>query len=445
MNKKIELSHEIIKKYEKDFTSKLVNKIALNSVSNNGGIKSAINRDKISDYLMTFSTEIKTPKITDQKMSGRCWIFAALNLFRVEAAKKMKLENFELSQSYLMFYDKLEKSNYFLESIIETTKEKRDSRLVTWLLENLLEDGGQWNMLTNLVNKYGVVPKEIYPESMSSGATNLMNLQIKEKLREYACTIRDEYKNKPKEEMRCLKQEMLSNIYRILAIHNGIPPTKFHWNYRDKDFVYNVDGDITPIEFYKKYVGIDLENYVSLINCPTLDKPFNNHYTVKYLGNIAGGSKVSYINVNTDIIKEAVIKTLKSGEPVWFGCDVGKNISIDNGVLDQEAFSFEELYSTEFKMTKASMVDYRHSKMTHAMLFVGVHEENSKIKRWKVENSWGDKKGRDGFLIMSDKWFEQYVYQVVIPKKSIDVEILRLLKDKAIELEPWDAMGSLAI
>ena len=345
-----------------------------------------------------------------------------------------------------MFFDKLERANYFLENIIKNIKEDKDSRLMMWLLDCLMEDGGQWSMFVNLVKKYGIVPKEIYPESISSSATNLMNLHINEKLKEYACLMREKYfQNKSIEELRGLKENMLNTIYRILAIHNGIPPKEFHWNYIDKDSKFHShQTKINPKEFLREYVGVDTSEYVSLINCPTDDKPLNKHYTVEFLGNVAEGDEVSYLNIDIDTIKQSVIKTLKQDEPVWFGCDVGKNLSIDQGILDQEAFNFAELYNTTFNMTKSAMVDYGHTKMTHAMLFTGVHEENNKPARWKVENSWGEKRGKKGFLVMGDKWFDQYVFQVVVPKRVLDDRILQILKEKAIKLKPWDAMGSLA-
>ena len=441
------ISKELLVKLEKDFNLSSINKIALNAVTNNGAYNVAINREKLFKYQLTFSTEIKTPNITDQRSSGRCWIFAALNALRISAIEKMNLKNFELSQSYLMFYDKLEKANYFLENIIKTLNIETNSRLIMWLLENCMEDGGQWSMFTSLVKKYGVVPKEIYPESISSSATNLMNTHISEKLREYAFIIRNEYQNtKSIDKLRKLKVQMLEEIHRVLSIHNGIPPKKFYWEYTDKDDIFHSSNkEITPIEFKNKFIDYDLNEYVSLINCPAEDKKFNKHYTVDFLGNVLDGDDISYINVEIDIMKKAVIKTLKEGNAVWFGCDVGKNMLIDKGILDTDIFNFEELYNVQFKMTKGNAVEFCNSKMTHAMLITGVHEEGNKIVKWKVENSWGDKRGKKGFLVMGDNWFDRYVYQVVIPRKNIDISISKILEDKPIKLEPWDAMGSLAI
>ena len=441
------ISKEFIDKLEADFNLNPVNKIALNAVTNNGASKVAMDREKLFNYQLTFSTEIKTPNITDQKSSGRCWIFAALNALRISAVKKMNLKDFELSQSYLMFYDKLERANYFLENIIKTLDRDINSRLIMWLLESCMEDGGQWSMFTSLIKKYGVVPKEVYPESISSSATNLMNTHISEKLREYASVIRSNYQNnKSIDKLRELKAQMLEEIYRMLLIHNGIPPKKFYWNYNNKDDKFHGNNEeITTIEFKNKFIDCDLDEYASLINCPTRDKEFSKHYTVDFLGNIVGGDNVSYVNVEIDIMKQTAIKTLKEGNAVWFGCDVCKNISMDKGILDTDVFSFEELYNVPFTMTKGDSVELGNSKMTHAMLITGVHEEGTKIVRWKVENSWGEKRGKKGFLVMGDNWFDKYVYQVVVPKKNIDINVSKILETNPIRLEPWDAMGSLAI
>lgn len=239
---------------------------------------------------------------------------------------------------------------------------------------------------------------------------------------------------------------MLEEVHKTLLIHNGIPPKKFYWNYTDKDDKFHSnDKEITPIEFKNKFINCNLDEYVSLINCPTQDKEFNKHYTVDFLGNVVGGDDISYVNVAIDIIKKAVIKTLKTGNTVWFGCDVSKNISMDKGILDTDIFSFEELYNVQFKMTKGESVEFGNSKITHAMLITGVHEEGNKIVRWKVKNSWGEKKGKKGFLVMGDKWFDKYVYQVVVPKKNIDINISKILKTKPIKLDSWDAMRSIAI
>ena len=440
------ISHELLHKFEEEFNHNPIHTIALNAVTNNGASKVAINRQKSANYRLTFSTHINTPNITNQKQSGRCWIFAALNALRIHTVQYMDVKEFEFSQSYLMFYDKLEKANYFLESIIQTMDKRTDSRIVMWLLQHCMEDGGQWSMFTSLVKKYGVVPKIAYPESISSSATGLMNTHLSEKLREYAATIRSHYqKHQSIAALRTLKIQMLSKIYRILVIHNGIPPQNFYWDYYDQKNQFHRGGQITPLAFKDKYIHTDFDHYVSLINCPTEDKSFNQHYTVGFLGNVIDGDAVSYVNVKISVMKQAVLKTLKEGIPVWFGCDVGKAISIDKGILDPETFNFESLYNVSFNMSKGQSVEFGNGSMTHAMLITGVHEQGNHIIRWKVENSWGDKKGQQGFLVMGDTWFDRHVFQVVVPRNNVDININAILKTKPTKLEPWDAMGSLAM
>jgi len=345
-----------------------------------------------------------------------------------------------------MFYDKLERANYFLENILKTLDEAQNSRLIMWLMSQPIEDGGQWDMFVNLVAKYGVVPKEAYPESISSSATNVMNAHLNEKLRQYAWELREKHtQGHSVKQLRALKAEMLSTIYRILTIHNGVPPKKFHWSYKDKDKAFHQhDGEITPKAFFKQYVDVNLDNYVSLLSCPTKDKPFNTHYTVAYLGNLTEGRETSYLNVKMDVMKKAALKSLKAGEAVWFGCDVGKQLAMGEGIIDTDSFAFEDFYSTCFSMDKAARVDYGHSQMTHAMLLTGVHEQGKKIARWKVENSWGKERGKEGFLVMGDAWFDEYVFQVVVPKKMVDKSLLKNLKKEPVALDPWDPMGSLA-
>jgi len=431
---------------QESFNSRDANKIAMNAVCHGSALKVAMNRHIHSEFPMSFSTEIKSGDITNQKMSGRCWMFAGLNALRLKAIDKMKLKTFELSQSYIMFYDKLERSNYFLENILETLNEDITSRIVMHLLAKPIEDGGQWDMFVNLVEKYGVVPKDVYPESTSSSNTNVMNSHLNEKLREFALILRSEHqKNNSIEELRSLKSDMLQDIYKILTIHNGVPPESFHWGYKDKNDKFHQHNEkITPKGFFKKYIDVNLDDYVSLISCPTDDKPFNKNYTVSFLGNLVEGRKVSYLNVDIDTMKQAALKTLKNNNPVWFGCDVGKQLASDEGILDVNGFSFDLLYDTKFKMNKAQRVDYGHSLMTHAMLFTGVHEQNGKTTRWKVENSWGEEKGKKGFLVMSDAWFDEYVFQVVVLKDNLDKKLLKEFENDPIVLKPWDPMGSLA-
>lgn len=440
------ISEEELKKFEESFDSDLANTTAMNAVMNNGVVKSAINYESIRQNRHVFSIDLKQGDITNQKASGRCWMFAALNTMRFDIIRKLNLETFELSQSYPLFYDKLEKSNYFLESILETLDEPTNGRLISYLLSAPLNDGGQWDMFANLVSKYGVVPKDAMPESISSSATREMSTYLTVKLREYACTLRSQYeKGVAMDDLRKEKDQMMATIYKMLCICLGKPPKTFTFEVMDKDRKFIRDASITPKEFFDKYVGWNLNDYVSLINAPTVDKPYNRSYSVKFLGNVKEGNPVKYLNVTTNILKEVAIAQLKDSKPVWFGCDVGQYSTRDTGILDLDVLKVDQLFGTTFSMTKAERLDYGQSLMTHAMVFTGVNiDDNNEPNRWKVENSWGKDPGKDGYFVMSDPWFDEYTYQIVVNKKYLSEQLLAQYESEPIMLEPWDPMGSLA-
>jgi len=384
---------------------------------------------------------------TNQKSSGRCWGFAGLNLFRIYLGRRYNLRDFQFSQSYFMFWDKLEKSNYFLESIIKTTDEDWNSRLLMHLLANPIQDGGQWDMWVNLVEKYGVVPQSEMPESYSSSKSMRMNRMITRKLRENAIQLRNmKHKNASNNDILSKKKEMLEQIYKMLTIHLGNPPNTFDWQIRDKKKNFIKFENLNPKSFYNDHIGLKLDEYVCLIHCPMSDKEYNKVYSVNFLGNVVEGNPIKYLNVEIDDMKKATISSLKNDEPVWFGCDVSKHFHRDLGVMDIDLFNYDLFYDLKFGMDKASRLEYGDSQMTHAMLFTGVDiDSKNKPKKWRVENSWGNKGGDKGYHIMTDKWFDEYNYEVVVHKNHIPQKFLDLLNDeKPIHLDPWDPMGALA-
>ncbi len=418
-----------------------------NSILNMGLDETALNHVSQISMQHTFSHDLKTGKITAQNKSGRCWLFAGLNTMRHKIIENLNLVDFELSQSYQMFFDKVEKANYFLENIIDTIEEDTDSRVVMWLLSSPLIDGGQWDMFTSIVEKYGVVPKSAMPETYHSSNSARMNRILTLKLREYASILREMQCNgRGISELRSEKKKMLIEFYRLCTMFLGIPPDEFTFEYTDKERKFHRDACTTPMEFYRKYVDTDLSSYVSIINSPTDDKPFNRTYTVQYLGNIEGGNLVTYLNVEMSVLKDMVQRQLKDGIPVWFGCDVGKYISRDQGILDMDIYDYEGVLGTEFSLDKAGRLDYGESVMTHAMVFTGVNiRDDGSPDRWKVENSWSDKYGDKGYFVMSDSWFDEFTYQAVINIKYLSDEQKEVLKTEPIVLNPWDPMGSLAL
>ena len=440
------VTNEDIKRFSVSFDRNPKNLLALNAVTQNGIAAVALSRKEVDRINYTFSNLIESPEATNQERSGRCWLFSGLSLLSLEAMKKLNLQTFELSEIYQMFWDKLEKANYFLENIIETRDEPMDSRMILALLSDPLSDGGQWDMFVNLVDKYGVVPKSFMPETVSSSNSDSMNTLLASKLREYAKLLRDLYtQGSSAEDLRESKCGLLEEFYRMLAIHLGKPPCNFYWEWRDKDQIFHRDGDMTPKEFYKKYVDVDLDALVCLINAPTKDKQYNKIYTVKYLGNVIGGRPVRYLNVDMETLKKAAVDMIKGNHAVWFGCDVGQMLVTEMGAMDLNVYDYDIVYGTDFKLDKAGRLEYRNSEMTHAMVLTGVDlTETEKPRKWRVENSWGAMIGDRGYMYMMDEWFDEYVFEVTVRKEYLSPELLNVLCTEPIVLPPWDPMGGLA-
>jgi bleomycin hydrolase len=421
-------------------------------ISRNALVRSDINNiamdwDGLRSIDHTYSDVVSNEmeKVTNQKASGRCWGFAGLNLMRLSLAEKYNLKNFEFSQNYFMFCDKLEKSNYFLENILKTFDEAYDSRLMMHLLSEPVQDGGQWDMFVNLIEKYGVIPQSVMPESFQSSQSRMMNGFLTRKLREFAYVLRDKNKKGVKlTQLRKDKEEMLSTIYSMLCIFLGNPPETFTWQIRNKKNKFIRIKNLSPLEFYKKHVNVKLKDKVCLIHAPMSNKEINELYTVSYLGNVIDGEIIKYANVEMDVIKRASVKSLKNNEAVWFGCDVGKMFHRDLGVMDTSLYDYELVLNTQFNMDKKTRLEYGDSLMTHAMLFTGVDLIKNEPIKWRVENSWGEKSGNKGYFLMTDEWFDEYNFEVVVDKKYLPKRILKIFKQKPIMLDPWDPMGSLA-
>ncbi len=443
------VSQEDIRSASATFAQDRANAIARNAVSSKGIRAVARVPEAVAQNAMGFDIDVKQGERTNQKRSGRCWMFASLNTMRMRVINKLNLKSFELSQSYPLFFDKLEKSNWFLESIIDTTDEELSGRLVAFLLQDPVNDGGQWDMFRALVKKYGVVPKDAMPETACSSDTIELDSYLTRYLRGAAKQLRDAAsKGAQAEDLRALKKEMLQNIYNMLVVCLGEPPASFEVRLRDKDDELVLSGSYTPQRFFTEVVDMDVDNYVSVISAPTADKPFDHLYTVARLGNVVEAGGVRYLNVEIERLKELAIAQLKDGLPVWFGCDVGQSFLRDEGILDTASLDVDSLFGfpVEGCMDRAARLDYGESLMTHAMVFEGVRlDEQEKPTLWKVENSWGKNHGKQGFDIMSDAWFDEYMYQIVIDKKYLSAKEQAIIEaDDPIVLAPWDPMGSLA-
>lgn len=392
-----------------------------------------------------FSVDVTTGKVSNQKQSGRCWMFAALNTFRHKMLNAFNLKDFELSQNHTFFWDKYEKANYFYENVLATAQEPLSSRKVAFLLQTPQQDGGQWDMIVSIFQKYGVVPKAVMPESSNSSNSRDLNNYLNKKLRKDAGTLRQLVADGQSEAaIQEAKEGMLQEIYNFLATSLGTPPETFDFEYRDEEKNYHIDRELTPQTFYDKYVGVDLDDYVSIINAPTADKPYNKSYTVEMLGNVVGGKEVKYLNVDMETFKKLAIAQLEQGESVWFGCDVGQSSTRDSGIMALDAYDMNDLFDIDFTMTKAQRLDYGESLMTHAMVLTGVDIVDGKSTKWKVENSWGEKVGTNGFFVMSDEWMDEYTYQIVVRKEFLTAEQLAAFEAEPQVLAPWDPMGALA-
>ncbi|MBV6371887.1 aminopeptidase [Enterococcus casseliflavus] len=415
------------------------------SVVKNGITASAENVSAKVNNVPVFSVDVTTGKVSNQKQSGRCWMFAALNTFRHKMLNDFNLKEFELSQNHTFFWDKYEKANYFYENILATANEPLTSRKVAFLLQTPQQDGGQWDMIVSIFQKYGVVPKTVMPESSNSSNSRDLNNYLNKKLRKDAVALRQLVaEGKTAEDIQTAKEAMLEDIYRFLATSLGTPPETFDFEYRDEDKNYHIDRNLTPQSFYEKYVGVDLDDYASIINAPTADKPYNQSYTVEMLGNVVGGKEVKYLNVDMPTFKKLAIAQLEQGESVWFGCDVGQSSTRDTGIMALDAYDINDLFDIDFTMTKAERLDFGESLMTHAMVLTGVDLIDGESTKWKVENSWGEKVGTNGFFVMSDAWMDEYTYQIVVRKEFLTAEQLAAFEAEPTVLAPWDPMGALA-
>lgn len=439
---------------EQDFTDKLYAAYEANpkyaamenAISHNGLLASLEKRSAAVENTPVFSLDLTKDKVSDQKASGRCWMFAALNTFRHKMIANFQLEDFELSQAHTFFWDKYEKSNWFLEQVIATADQELTSRKVKFLLDTPQQDGGQWDMVVSLFEKYGVVPKSVYPESISSSNSRELNQILNKLLRQDAQILRElRAEGAESAELQTKKEELLQEVFNFLAMNLGLPPRQFDFSYRDKDNHFHSESGLTPLTFYQKYVDLKLDDYVSIINAPTADKPYGRSYSVEMLGNVVGSKPVRYLNVEMDRLKELAIAQMQAGETVWFGSDVGQSSNRKEGVMAEGMHDFTASMDIGLTQDKAGRLDYSESLMTHAMVLTGVDlDENGKAKKWKVENSWGEKVGNNGYFVASDAWMDEYTYQIVVRKEFLTAAELAAYEAEPIVLAPWDPMGALA-
>ncbi len=410
-----------------------------NAITNNDADQLALNRDLLRQHNELFSHKIKTKGITNQKSSGRCWLFAGLNVMRPVVIEKYKLGSFEFSQAYLAFWDKMEKANCFLERMIEFRDRDPLDREMEILLRDPIPDGGWWEYVVALIEKYGAVPKEIMPETNSSQNTGTMNKLIGRKLRADAVKIRNTaVTGISVDSLRAEKEKMLAEVYRMLVLNLGEPPSQFQWRYEEKDSTVSTVESFTPVSFFKEFVNIDLHEYVSLFNDPA--KELARHYQIRLSRNIFDGKDIDYVTVESATIKNIAMKSVMADEPVWFACDVGKDQDGKHGIMATNIYDYGSLYDIDLDLTKAERTLYRESTPNHAMVFVGVDIKDEKPVKWLVENSWGTDRGSSGYWTLYDSWFDQHVFEIIVKREFVPKEIMTLYDQPALSVPPWDPM-----
>ncbi|GAA3124442.1 C1 family peptidase [Streptomyces rameus] len=437
------LTSDQLEAFEKEFAARPANRLMQNAVTQTPVDDVALDRRILTGIDHSVSHHLDDWKATNQKQSGRCWMFAGLNLLRVGAARELGVRDFEFSQNYLLWWDKFERANHFLEAVIDTSDRDVDDRTVAHLLADPIGDGGQWNMFVALVAKHGLVPKSAMPETDSSSSTRAMNRALQTLLRQGARDLRG-LAREGADAQRERKREVLAAVHRVLGIHLGTPPRRFLWQWEDKDKEFHRDGWLTPAEFAASYVRLPLDEYVCLVHDPRESSPVGRTFTVEYLGNVVDAPPVVYLNVPVELLKRLAMDTIVGGEPVWFGCDVAKMMRADAGVWDAGLFDYAAVYDAPFTMDKADRLLYHDTQMTHAMLFTGVDVVDGSPRRWRVENSWGEEKADKGFWTMNDSWFGEHVFEIAVRRSALPADLATALDRPPIVLPAWDPMGALA-
>ena len=416
-----EMLTEIRKGYEGNAADKAIRN-ALNTTSIT--VLSA-NADNAAMIDTEFSDRVKTWGITDQKSSGRCWLFTGLNVLRAAAADKHNLGDFRFSQNYNFFYDQLEKANLFLQAVIDTRDKSMDDREVDWLFSNPISDGGTFTGVANLVMKYGVVPANVMPESLSANSTSAMATQLKTLLRRDGLRLRE----LPARELQQAKTRMLKDVYHVLGLCLGVPPTEFEW--KGKSY--------TPQSFYRELLGYDLEhNYVMLMNDPS--REYGKVYEIQYDRHLYDGQNWLYVNLPIERIKEMAIASIKANKAMYFSCDVGKFLDRTKGVADLNNFDYESLLGVDLSMDKRQRVITHASGSSHAMTLIAVDLKDGVPQKWMVENSWGASSGYKGNIIMTDEWFNEYMFRLVVERQFVPADVMKMLAQKPVMLPAWDPM-----
>ena len=431
------ISADMLKEISKGYAGTAADKALRNALNTTSITVLAENADNLAMIDTHFSDKVKTRGITDQKSSGRCWLFSGLNVLRARMIDRFDLGDFTFSQNYLFFYDQLEKANLFLQGVIDTRDLPFEDRKVDWLFANPIGDGGQFTGVSNLIMKYGLVPADVMPETLSANSTSAMSTQVKNLLRQDGLKLRAAGR---KDDLQAMKTDMLKDVYHILALCLGVPPTEFVWTRYDSKGEFVSSKTYTPKAFYEEFIGADLENnYIMVMNDPT--REYGKVYEIDYDRHVYDGQNWLYINLPIERIKEMAIASIKDNTAMYFSCDVNKFLNRTKGVADLNNFDYDSLMGVDFTMDKRERIMTHASGSTHAMTLMAVDlDASGKPVKWMVENSWGASSGYKGHIIMTDEWFNEYMFRLVLEKKYVPADILKMLEQKPVLLPAWDPM-----
>ena len=438
-----DITPDVLQALQGSYTATPTDRALRNALNNNSIGLMAVNQENAQTPDTYFNVEVKNTGISDQQKSGRCWLFTGTNVLRNRVMRKLGVKDFFFSQVHLFFYDQLEKSNLFLQGIIDTRKEAIDSQTVTWLFQHPLSDGGTYTGVADLVMKYGLVPQDVMPETYSSNSTNEFNGHLKRKLREAGILLREKAEAGASEkELQRMKVEQLKTVYRMLVMAYGVPPTTFTWAPKSDGKTLGEPKTYTPLEFYREVCSGEEDlyaDYVMLMNDPS--RPYDQVYEIDYDRHVYEGHNWKYVNLDIEELKPMAIASLKDSAQMYFSCDVGKFLNRTTGMLDLANYDYQSLLGTTFGMTKRQRIQSFDSGSTHAMTLMAVDlDRDGRPTKWKVENSWGADSGMKGYLVMTDEWFNEYMFRVVVNRKYCTPKVLDLLRKKAVKLPAWDPM-----
>lgn len=434
------INSEMITKFQNEYLNNKIFTVGRNALTQNSISNLVYVKEQEKNTQKNFTIDLDNLPVLNQGASRRCWIYSGLEILRKHMIEQYNIEDFIFSSNYISFYDKLEKANFFIETMTELINRDIDDREIEFMLRKGIRDGGYWQNFVNLINKYGIVPEYVFPDTYSSSNTKELNELLSKYLRKFTIEIR---KNKNKNNINEIKEKTLQDVYNILCNCQGVPPNRFDFEFKDKNNKYKIIKNITPLEFFNTYIKIDFEQYHDIINYPSPNKPFNKTYTVKHLYNVLGYKENLFLNLNYTRLEEMIIQQLKNGDIVYFSCDNGKYMNNEKGIWNDKQYDYENLFQIDLSLEKGEMLDSRECYFGHTMVITGIELEDNRIKRFKIKNSWGKSETNSGYWIATPSWMKKYLYQIVIKEDYMLKDEIELLKTKPIELNIWDSLAEL--